>query len=243
MDSNQDSRGAAAWLLASISSFVLVIGSVAFATPATADPSSQGQAHSASGQANRPEKAPRPGKAPRPEKAPAHGKPARSGASAVSLPRPNDFQAQSDPDGMTNGGVDQPGGLGGVDTTSQDGNNGSGNDTDCEDDNRGVGIPGHCKDRIGARILGAPGIPESDNPVVPTPEQPASPLVLTPGVPAVAPLASSDVAPAAMAAPRAVASVLPNTGLGQGTLSLGLAGLAALLVGGGLLRGSRRATS
>jgi LPXTG-motif cell wall-anchored protein len=67
--------------------------------------------------------------------------------SAVQHDRPNHFQAQADPDGDANGGVDQPGGQGGVDTSAQDGNNGSGNDSDCEDDNRGKGVPGHCKDK------------------------------------------------------------------------------------------------
>lgn len=63
--------------------------------------------------------------------------------------RPNDWQAQADPDGMQNGGVDQSGGTGGT-IGSQDGNNGSGNDADCEDDNRGQGVPGHCKAKSSA---------------------------------------------------------------------------------------------
>jgi len=45
--------------------------------------------------------------------------------------------AQSDPDGTSNGGVDQPGGEGGDDHADQDGNNGCGNDDDFEDDNNG----------------------------------------------------------------------------------------------------------
>ena len=83
--------------------------------------------------------------------------------------RPNDWQAQADPDGMDNGGVDQPGGTGG--TGPQDGNNGSGNDADCEDDNRGRGVPGHCKDNgapahtpaavTSAHASGAPATPET----------------------------------------------------------------------------------
>lgn len=73
---------------------------------------------------------------------------AKSGSgSPVRHPKPNTYQAQSDPDGMENGGVDQPGGQGGVNTSAQDGNNGSGNDIDCEDDNRGRGVPGHCKNK------------------------------------------------------------------------------------------------
>lgn len=57
------------------------------------------------------------------------------------------WQAQADPDGDENGGIDQPGGNGGHDPVGWDGNNGSGNDPDCEDDNRGKGVPGHCKIR------------------------------------------------------------------------------------------------
>lgn len=57
------------------------------------------------------------------------------------------WQAQADPDGDENGGVDQPRGSGGLNPDDQDGNNGSGNDSDCEDDNRGKGVPGHCKDK------------------------------------------------------------------------------------------------
>jgi LPXTG-motif cell wall-anchored protein len=131
------------------------------------------------------------------------------------------------------------------DTTSQDGNHGSGNDTDCEDDNRGVGVAGHCKNRPGARLQESAAIPESDTPVVPTPEQPiAPPVVLTPIVPgAPAPPVSRDTAPPAMAAPPSVASVLPNTGARQALLALGLAGLAALAVGGGLLGKGRSATA
>lgn len=68
------------------------------------------------------------------------------GTTTVKHTRPNSYQAQADPDGLDNGGVDQPGGQGGT-VGSQDGNNGSGNDTDCEDDNRGKGVPGHCKQR------------------------------------------------------------------------------------------------
>ena len=42
----------------------------------------------------------------------------------------------SDPDGVTNGGADKPGGSGGFDA-DKDGNNGCGNDDDFEDDNNG----------------------------------------------------------------------------------------------------------
>lgn len=45
-------------------------------------------------------------------------------------------KAVSDPDGMTNGGADKPGQVGGFDT-DKDGNNGCGNDDDFEDDNNG----------------------------------------------------------------------------------------------------------
>jgi hypothetical protein len=49
----------------------------------------------------------------------------------------NQGKAASDPDGDSNGGVDQPGGSGGDDEWDQDGNNGCGNDDDFEDDNNG----------------------------------------------------------------------------------------------------------
>ena len=45
--------------------------------------------------------------------------------------------AQADPDGMANWGVDQEGGDGGLYLGDQDGNNGCGNDHDFEDDNNG----------------------------------------------------------------------------------------------------------
>jgi hypothetical protein len=45
-------------------------------------------------------------------------------------------QSTSDPDGMSNGGADKPGGDGGFDA-DKDGNNGCGNDDDFEDDNNG----------------------------------------------------------------------------------------------------------
>ena len=44
-----------------------------------------------------------------------------------------------DPDGDSNGGVDAPGGSGGIDKADQDCNNGSGNDADGEDDNNAGG--------------------------------------------------------------------------------------------------------
>ena len=75
------------------------------------------------------------------------------------------WQAQADPDGNENGGVDQPGGSGGVNTDDQDGNNGSGNDSDCEDDNRGKGVPGHCKDKPAKAKDRDQGEPSKDRPV------------------------------------------------------------------------------
>jgi hypothetical protein len=49
----------------------------------------------------------------------------------------NQGNSPSDPDGMSNGGADKPGGTGGIDKLDQDGNNGCGNDDDFEDDNNG----------------------------------------------------------------------------------------------------------
>lgn len=92
------------------------------------------------------------------------------------------WQAQADPDGDENGGVDQPGGSGGVNTDDQDGNNGSGNDSDCEDDNRGKGVPGHCKDKPGKdkpgkgqpSQPGEPGEPGTDEPSTDEPGYPGT---------------------------------------------------------------------
>jgi LPXTG-motif cell wall-anchored protein len=154
--------------------------------------------------------------------------------SAVSLDRPNSFQAQADPDGTANGGVDQPGGTGGVDTTSQDGNNGSGNDADCEDDNRGVGVPGHCK----VRPTDAPEVATA------TPTDRSTETAVT----KVATLSGTDgtlvSAPARglgqAAAVSSPTGVLPNTGAGQALLGLAIAGVASLAAGAGILRRSRR---
>jgi hypothetical protein len=55
----------------------------------------------------------------------------------------NQGAAKADPDDdghgpdRSNGGIDQPGGAGGVDLADQDGNNGCGNDDDFEDDDEG----------------------------------------------------------------------------------------------------------
>jgi LPXTG-motif cell wall-anchored protein len=235
------SRRRPIWLAATISAFLLIIGSMALAAPASADPSPQGTAHS---QAHAHHATP-----------PAHGHghttagahEPRGGGSAVSLPRPNSFQAQADPDGMENGGVDQPGGEGGVDPTSQDGNNGSGNDTDCEDDNNGVGVPGHCKDRPDVPETDTPTVPETDNPVI-VPDQPE-----IPGIDVDAPVLDATVAAATVSATRPLAQagtsappatgVLPDTGAGQALLSLALAGSIALLLGGALVRRGRRVTA
>ena len=249
------------WLPAMLTSALLVVGSAALAAPASADPSPQGQA--APGHAHKPTKRSHPAGTPHTStKAHTTATPTNhgstSGSSGVSLPRPNDFQAQSDPDGMTNGGVDQPGGQGGIDTTSQDGNNGSGNDADCEDDNRGVGVPGHCKDRgdepATPEVPGTPDVPG-------TPEVPDVPLDTTPDqVLAVVPSLTDVSAPAALpraagtasvsttspavagvqAAAASTPTVLPNTGAGAALLALALAGLVALALGGGLMRRGRR---
>jgi LPXTG-motif cell wall-anchored protein len=187
----------------------------------------------------------------------------------VSLPRPNGFQAQADPDGMLNGGVDQPGGAGGVDPTDQDGNNGSGNDTDCEDDNRGVGIPGHCKPRpeTSGGVTGdvvTPGTtPETGDTVevTPTPATDttgttsttvAAPMVpVTSGLPPAISLTAQGTAshvagpvvPTSAGAPPPVDSLLPSTGAAAGVLAMLLTGLVALALGGGLVVSRRRSTA
>jgi LPXTG-motif cell wall-anchored protein len=240
-------RGPLGRLAAWGSAAILVTATIAFAAPSYAAPN-PGQGQSAPGQAHT--HANHQQLAPTRRHAAANAAPGHQGGSAVSLGRPNDFQAQADPDGMENGGVDQPGGQGGIDTTSQDGNNGSGNDADCEDDNNGVGVPGHCKDRPGhVTPPGGPDNPGTDNSDTPGTDTPV------PGGdvagPVVQPVAGSAVqvdAPgvfAASAAPtRATAApaagVLPNTGAGQALLALALAGIAGLGLGAAMLRQSRR---
>jgi hypothetical protein len=236
---------------------VLVVGSMTFAAPAFAAQHNTGDAHSAYGQAQK--QANRQHHVATSHRGHLHSVGSQTadpgGGSAVSLPRPNGLQAQADPDGMLNGGVDQPGGHGGVDTTTQDGNNGSGNDTDCEDDNRGVGVPGHCKDRPGtvtpptgentppADTPGGTDVPgetgdagDVAGPVVPQ----GAPLAAPTGVPSVFAGGSVRTPAAVVAGPAARAGVLPSTGASQILLELLIAGVAALAVGAGLTRQSRR---
>jgi LPXTG-motif cell wall-anchored protein len=259
MNTGSRSPRRSTWLVASISSILLVAASVAFAGAASADASSQGRSQSAQAQGQGGGHS---------AAAPGHTKVRRSpsgthssgGGSAVSLPRPNHFQAQADPDGMENGGVDQPGGQGGVDTTTQDGNNGSGNDTDCEDDNRGVGVPGHCKDRPGHPGGETPEVPPTDTGQTPGTEGPGTPVVDQPSVPGadlplqvLAPTlgSSTSASPVADTAPLSLtrasaepaSGVLPNTGAGEALLALALGGLATLVVGAGLLLQGRRTVS
>ena len=256
MRGNGDSRHRGRWG-AWIGAAVLLAGSIGFTTPAFAAQSDNGRGHSAQGQAHKPAKTQHATTSHRPTSTGGHTSTGGQGGSGVSLPRPNHYQAQSDPDGMENGGVDQPGGQGGVDTTSQDGNNGSGNDADCEDDNRGRGVPGHCKDRPapvtppvvetppaaggGSTDTGTPGTTDTG-----TPNQGS--IVSAPGLTPVTGLSESTVsAPAAAAAPASVtasgstaAGVLPNTWAGAALLGLAIAALVALAVGTGLVRQGRR---
>jgi hypothetical protein len=228
-------------LLAAAGAVALVSASVVLTVPAYAGQpdhgrSDNGQAHSAQGQALKPATS---------EKVRSHR---ARGGSTVALPRPNGFQAQADPDGMANGGVDQPGGTGGVDPTTQDGNNGSGNDVDCEDDNRGVGVPGHCRpkpvetpDEDGT----APEVPGGTDPAEPETQvtdlvtQPMETVVSAPTGPTVQAGAFGTSAPPAATAART--GVLPDTGAGQALLGLAVAAVAALGVGAGLVRQGRRA--
>ena len=114
----------------------------------------------------------------------------------------NQGKAKSDPDDdgrgpdRSNGGVDQPGGAGGVDLADQDGNNGCGNDDDFEDDNEGwCGKPKATKPTVDQ--VPAPFVPEA----APTPAVTvtaaaieAPPVTTAPAVEAVA---LAEVAPAA----------------------------------------------
>jgi len=125
---------------------------------------------------------------------------------ATTFTRPNGWQAQADPDGMTNGGVDQPGGTGGT-VGAQDGNNGSGNDTDCEDDNRGQGVPGHCKARstpsqtpsVATKTQQAPDL-SSTSATAPTTVAPASAAATKAAQPVAQPVARPVARPVALPA-------------------------------------------
>lgn len=163
------------------------------------------------------------------------------GRSAVAHEKPNDYQAQSDPDGMENGGVDQPGGTGGT-IGAQDGDNGSGDDVDCEDDNRGVGVPGHCDDdAVESEPTPAEVVVVAETVVEETP------IVL--GVSAERPAGTElfdEVAGVSAERDgvlgRAVPTILPDTGLAANLALLAALGVALTVVGGvGLRRRGSRA--
>lgn len=215
------------------SAVLLVSGSIGLAAPAVAERSSTGEARSAHGQAQKQANLQQ-------DQVRDHGRPtARAGDGGRadgSLPRPNDFRAQADPDGLENGGVDQPGGQGGVDVTAQDGNNGTGNDSDCEDDNNGLGTPGHCRP---APAPVAPAVGAGAPSVGIVAVLPALEVVET----EVGVLGPSAVAHQAFAEPAAAPAVLPNTGADATMVGVALAALATLTVGAGLVRRGRRETA
>jgi LPXTG-motif cell wall-anchored protein len=169
------------------------------------------------------------------------------------------WQAQADPDGMENGGIDQPGGNGGYDPKGWDGNNGTGNDPDCEDDNRGKGVPGHCTDR--AATPASPQVEGESSHETPglTGASPAESTTVTDvlGIErhasstaaGRAPVAAgaaepAEVADAAEVAPAAeAAGVLPNTGADAAVLGLLAGGLAAAGAGTVLVRRGRATQS
>lgn len=171
------------------------------------------------------------------------------------------WQAQADPDGMENGGIDQPGGTGGYDPVGWDGNNGTGNDPDCEDDNRGKGVPGHCKDRPGTPAQ-APGdtTPPTQTPNGPKSEEESSTPEATDrpsaggtdtvvlGIDRMAGPTAAGRAPAAVeaaeVAPAAEATgVLPNTGADAAMLAMLAGGVAAAGAGTVLVRRGRATQS
>ena len=170
----------------------------------------------------------------------------------------NQGKAQHDPDDdgrgpdRSNGGVDQPGGAGGVDLADQDGNNGCGNDDDFEDDNEGW---------CGKPPAKAPTVeqPRIDVPAVTNEVAPSGVVTAVP-----ADVASEAAAPAAVApevlsasleapaivtevlgvtlergpAPAPAAGVLARTGVDLTTFVL--AALALVLAGVGCTRLGRR---
>lgn len=220
-------------VLAAVTAAGLLTLSTGLLAAASADPSPQGTAHRQKAHHRAHDEAHHGTAGQHP-----HGKAGQH--SSVNLPRPNDFQAQADPDGDLNGGVDQPGGQGGLDPTSQDGNNGSGNDADCEDDNNGLGVPGHCKDKEPA----APGpeVPETPGTDAGTPVPEAStvsaPLPLSP-----VSGGTSTVVTRGTGAPVTSSGVLPETGAAQSLAALAAAGVATLALGSALVLRRRRATA
>jgi hypothetical protein len=83
----------------------------------------------------------------------------------------NQGNSQSDPDGMTNGGADKPGGTGGIDQLDQDGNNGCGNDDDFEDDNNGnCGGKEKSTSPVADDIIDSPDAVEAPTDAAATPE-------------------------------------------------------------------------
>jgi hypothetical protein len=128
----------------------------------------------------------------------------------------NQGNAASEPDANGHGperdagGVDQPGGPGGLDVLDQDGNNGCGNDDDFEDDNEG-------------RCLGKEQAPGQQTQV----EQEIVPPAVVPVV-SVTTEVGGEVAPAAQVGAEIVTSAGPG-GAGQG----GAQGLRETVAGRG----------
>ena len=167
---------ASRWLALPAASVALIVSGFTVA-PATADPGN-GQGATVSeqaraGQAPPSHAAASSGKASSSNgasssgKAPTKGKASKSKAStsggAASSGHDDRWQAQADPDGDENGGVDQPGGTGGT-IGAQDGDNGSGNDIDCEDDNNGITeVPGHCPEDTEEATVTATGTGDDTN--------------------------------------------------------------------------------
>jgi LPXTG-motif cell wall-anchored protein len=242
------------WVAVPAALAALTIG---FAGTAQAEPGQSGYSHASSARA---------------QADPGMPDQAKASRGATTFAKPNHWQAQADPDGMTNGGVDQPGGTGGT-IGYQDGNNGSGNDLDCEDDNRGQGVPGHCKDKLAepkarqgfaarhrwqstAAPDGRHGNAASYQAVrrhqsLPAPGQPAAEVL---GISAVRPrtqphlamdgqVAGVSAQVQPMAALQPMAGVLPNTGTPGALLPLGAAGAALAAGGAGLLLRRRRVMS
>ena len=177
------------------------------------------------------------------------------------------WQAQSDPDGDENGGIDQPGGDGGHDPKGWDGNNGSGNDPDCEDDNRGKGVPGHCKVRPAEPApTENPTKPQKDESEKDSTDETPSEVPTRPGGSKVVTETVTEVlgierfsgkvsgtaagrAPAAAATPEAGAApaaaaedsdgMLPDTGADAAMLAMLAGGLAAAGAGTAMVRRGR----
>jgi hypothetical protein len=130
--------------------------------------------------------------------------PGASGNQGSSPTDPDDNGTGPD---RTNGGLDQPGGLGGVDPEDQDGNNGCGNDDDFEDDNEG-----NCGGMPPGNVVTTPVVTPAVTPETTPETTPGTTPVVTPETtPVVTPETTPVVTPGTT--PGMTPATMPNGGV------------------------------